>query len=262
MTLDNFLLLLGLMAEATVLGLLLRRRIYKQLPLFSAYLAWSLINDIGLQFLLRRYAGVAVRIYLVSAIIDAVFVFCVLSELSMSVLKPVRASLPRWTLFAVAGLVALVCAVVWPFARPTDFHQGPTFQLVLHMQLTTALVRVLFFLALAALSQLLSLGWRDRELQIATGFGIYSLASLLAALLPRSLPGGFTQHHHLDELVVVSYICAMAYWMVSFAQKVPERREFTPQMQNFLFALAGNARSTRLAMTQSSASKSDRPLHR
>lgn len=144
MTLDNFLLLLGLIAEASVLGLLLRRRIYKQLPLFSAYLAWSLINDIGLQFLLRRYAGVAVRIYLVSAIIDAVFVFCVLSELSMSVLKPVRASLPRWTLFAVAGLVALVCAVVWPFARPTDFHQGPTFQLVLHMQLTTALVRVLF----------------------------------------------------------------------------------------------------------------------
>ncbi|MGA8744143.1 MAG: hypothetical protein WB561_23325, partial [Terracidiphilus sp.] len=169
----------------------------------------------------------------------------------------VRASLPRWTLFAVAGLVAFVCAVVWPFARPSDFHQGPTFQLVLHMQLTTALVRVLFFLALAALSQLLSLGWRDRELQIATGFGIYSLASLLAALLPRSLPGGFTQVHHLDELVVVSYICAMTYWMVSFAQKVPERRQFTPQMQNFLFALAGHARSTRMAMT-SSPSKADR----
>ena len=185
------------------------------------------------------------RIYLVSAIIDALFVFCVLSEISMSVLKPVRASLPRWTLFAVAGLIAVVCAAVWPFARPTDFHEGPTFQLVLHMQLTTALVRVLFFLALAALSQLLSLGWRDRELQIATGFGIYSLASLLAALLPRSLPGGLTQHHHLDELVVASYIFAMSYWMVSFAQKVPERREFTPQMQNFLLAIAGNARSTR-----------------
>ncbi len=201
MTLEILLLLLGLIAEATVLGLLLHRRIYKQLPLFSAYLAWSVINDIGLQFLLQRYAGVAVRIYLVSAIIDAVFVFCVLSEISMSVLKPVRASLPRWTLFAVAGLIAFVCAVVWPFAKPSDFHQGPTFQLVLHMQLTTALVRVLFFLALAALSQLLSLGWRDRELQIATGFGIYSLASLLAALLPRSLPGGWTQFHHLDELV-------------------------------------------------------------
>lgn len=257
MTLEILLLLLGLIAEATVFGLLLHRRIYKQLPLFSAYLAWSVINDIGLQFLLQRYAGVAVRIYLVSAIIDAVFVFCVLSEVSMSVLKPVRASLPRWTLFAVAGLIAFVCAVVWTFAKPSDFHQGPTFQLVLHMQLTTALVRVLFFLALAALSQLLSLGWRDRELQIATGFGIYSLASLIAALLPRSLPGGWTQFHHLDELVSASYICAMAYWTVSFAQKVPERREFTPQMQNFLFALAGNARNARMAMT-SSASKSDR----
>lgn len=245
------------MAEATVLGLLLNRRIYRQLPLFSAYLAWSLINDIGLQFLLRRYANVAMRIYLTSAIIDALFVFCVLSEISMSVLKPVRASLPRWTLFAVAGLIALVCVAVWPFATPSDFNQGPTFQLVLHLQLTTSVVRVLFFLALAALSQLLSLGWRDRELQIATGFGIYSLASLLAALLPRSMPGGWNQYHHLDELVVATYICSMTYWAVSFAQKVPERREFTPQMHNFLLAMAGTARTTRISMANSSEHKDD-----
>ncbi len=130
-TLDTSLLLGGLIAEATVLGLLLRRHIYKQLPLFSAYLAWSLFNDLGVQFLLRRFSGAAMRIYLVSAIIDAVFVFCVLSEISMSVLKPVQASLPRWTLFVVAGLIAFVCAAVWPFAKPSDFHQGPTFQLVI-----------------------------------------------------------------------------------------------------------------------------------
>ncbi len=51
------------------------------------------------------------------------------------------------------------------------------------------------------------------------------------------------QYHMLDQMVSASYVCSMDYWIVSFAQKVPERREFTPQMQNFLLALAGNARS-------------------
>lgn len=202
------------------------------------------------------------RIYLASAIIDALFVFCVLSEISMSVLRPVRASLPSWTLFAVAGLIAVICVAVWPAAKPSAFHEGPTFQLVLHLQLTTALVRVLFFLALAALSQLLSIGWKDRELQIATGFGIYSLASLLAALLPRSFPGGWNFFHHLDEFVAASYIFSMAYWVVSFAQKVPERREFTPQMHNFLLAMAGSARTTRISLANSPEEKDERRIHR
>jgi hypothetical protein len=47
--------------------------------------------------------------------------------------------------------------------------------------------------------------------------------------------------------------------MVCFAQKVPERREFTPQMQNFLLAVAGNARTARIALANSSAEpKNDR----
>ena len=155
-TLDTFLLFVGLIAEASALALLLRRHIYKQFPLFSVYLAWSLINDIGMQFLMRHFASVAMRIYLGSAIIDALFVFCVLSEISMSVLKPIRASLPRWTIFVVAGFIASVCAIVWPFCKTLEEPQHHTFQLIVQLQLTTAVVRILFFLALAALSQLLS----------------------------------------------------------------------------------------------------------
>jgi hypothetical protein len=48
------------------------------------------------------------------------------------------------------------------------------------------------------------------------------------------------------------------YWIVSFAQKEAERREFTPQMRNFLLAAAGGARATRIAMTESRKEKSER----
>jgi hypothetical protein len=45
----------------------------------------------------------------------------------------------------------------------------------------------------------------------------------------------------------------MAYWVFSFAQQEAERREFTPQMQSFLMAVAGSARATRLTLTESAA---------
>jgi hypothetical protein len=47
----------------------------------------------------------------------------------------------------------------------------------------------------------------------------------------------------------------LLYWLVSFAQKEAERREFTPQMQNFLLAMGGAAHSTRVALTESRTGK-------
>lgn len=259
MSLEAIFFLLGVLTEATVLGLLLFRRVYRSFPVFSAYLAWSLINDVGEYLLLRRFPGHARQIYLAGAIIDAAFVFGVLIEISMSVLKPIRASLPRWTIVAVAILIAVVCAAIWPFSTPPGANPlDHSFQIIVQMRLTASVVRTLFFLALAGFSQLLSLGWKDRELQVATGFGVYSLISLLAALLHGSIAPSLEQFRLLDEIVAASFICSMVYWVISFAQKVPERRKFTPQMQNFLVALAGSARTTRIALNESTKRDSTR----
>jgi hypothetical protein len=51
-------------------------------------------------------------------------------------------------------------------------------------------------------------------------------------------------------------MCSLAYWGVCFATKEAERREFTPQMQSLLLAMAGTARSTRIALAESAADKS------
>jgi hypothetical protein len=261
-TLDTALFIVGLVMEATVLGLLLFRRIYKSLPIFSLYLAWSIINDVGVFFLIRHFPNNGLRIYLVSSAVDALLMFSILIEISMSVLGPIRRSLPRWTVLEVGALVLCLCGVVWLFTKPTGYADVPLKQLIVHMQMTTATVRVLFFVALAALSQFLSLGWRDRELQIATGFGIYSLASLLVELTyqnPALLSSPtIAQFHRLEQIASTSYVLSLLYWTFSFVQAEAERREFTPQMHNLLLALAGNARDTRISMARSSSkSKSD-----
>jgi hypothetical protein len=255
--LDSALFLIGLSAEAAIVAVILSKRIFRTFPVFSSYIIWSLLNDAGATTLEHFFPGSADHIYLSATVIDSLFQFAVLVELSMSVLRPVRASLPRAAVFAVSAIILLICAAVWPFAKTPGIEQFQLdSRLLIHLSMTFSVMRILFFLALAACSQLLSIGWRDRELQIATGLGIYSIASLSAALLHTNQSLGnptlTEQYHLLDLMVVASYVCSIVYWIVSFAQKVPERREFTPQMQNFLLAVAGNARSTRLALDDSS----------
>ena len=123
---------------------------------------------------------------------------------------------------------------------------------------TTAILRILFFLVLAGCSQLLSIGWRSRELQIATGLGFYSLVSLGVAMLHTHQTMG-PLYRHLNQVEVASYLCSLLYWVFSFAQKEAERREFSPQMQNLLLAVAGAARSTRMALTDSTSDKERKP---
>jgi len=254
MTLDLKLSLASLLVQALVIGLLIFRRVYKSLPLFSCYLVWLvLVQGIGV-YLESHNSPNYPNLYFAGSIIDTALVLCVLIELSMSVLKPIRSSLPRWTFFVMSGLLVGIFFAIWPFAMPPGLAERlPITQHIIHLDITSSVLRILFFLAIAGCSQLLSLGWRDRELQIATGLGFYSLVSLSITLLHMNQGAGTEDaqriYHILDEVVAGSYIVSMLYWVVSFAHKVPERREFTPQMQGFLLSLAGNARTTRLAMT-------------
>jgi hypothetical protein len=264
MALDANLEFVSSLLVATVIGLLVRREIYKKLPLFSSYLVWLLLVYGASLVVGSRYPAYYQRIFVVASIIDAAFMVCVLVELSMAVLSPIRASLPRWTIFGVAGVLVVAFAAIWPFAKPPGFSaMQPLSQIQVHLETTTAILRILFFLALAGSSKWLSLGWRDRELQVGTGLGFYSFVTLSVSLLHMNIQitsDALRTYHMLDRAVVIGYILSLMYWGVSFAQKVPERREFTPQMQGFLLALAGNAQTTRAAM-RSSEFRKDKVRH-
>jgi hypothetical protein len=192
--------------------------------------------------------------------------FGVLIEVSMSILKPVRSWLPRWAIVAVSVVIAILCGALWIFVKiPGQDALVGNYQVIVHLLLTFSAVRILYFLLLAGFSQLLSLGWRDRELQIATGLGFYSLATLSAVVLHNSVAAvnsaGVAQYHIVDQMVSAVYICSMIYWGVCFAQEVPERREFTPQMQSFILGLVGPARSSRIAMENQSGLTRERMSH-
>ena len=253
--LDNAFLLAAMAAEVAVVGILLYKRAWRTFPVFFIYVAWELTGDVVGSYVMQRHTtGLSSDSYLISylvtQILDSILQLAVLTELGWSILRPLRSRLSSRGLILVVLFIVVLGAAIWPFA---DIHGvaklSAAFRNIIHLQQTTAILRVLFFVLLAGCSQLLSIGWRDRELQIATGLGFFSLVSLATGILRQhmGMPENFNV---LNRLVAVSYICSLFYWVFSFTQKEAEPREFTPQMQNFLLAVAGTARTNRIEITE------------
>lgn len=253
MTLDNALWYGGVLAEAAVLALLLYRRVWRTFPVFFVYVFWVLLIDAGNFEVLRLVGGPSTHGYLIAYVAervgDSTLEICVLIELAWSVLLPIRPSLPKISLAVVALLVLATGAAIWPFSGiHGQAGLPPAWSVLVHVQQTSSILRILFFFVLTACSQFLSIGWRDRELQIASGLGFYSLVSVAVDILEQH-QAMTPRFGVLSQVVAASYFCSWLYWVFSFAQKEAERREFTPQMQNLLLAVAGTARSSRIGLT-------------
>jgi hypothetical protein len=257
MNLDNAIWLAGTLTEVAVIGLLFYRRVWRSLPMFCAFCIWDVLSDL-LEYLADHYFGSSYfEVLFAITIIDSALLFCVLVELAWSVLRPLRASLPRSALVLVGVLILIAGVAIWPFAALPGLAHATSRAGLIFMQLqqTTSILRILFFLLLAGGSQLLSIGWRDRELQVATGLGLYSIISLTVAVLETHQTTA-SQYQHLARFELASYVVCLIYWVFSFAQKEAERREFTPQMRSFLLAAAGATRSMRVGLSES---RSDKP---
>jgi len=254
---DNVIWASCFLAEAALIVLLIRNRVFRAFPSFFVFVCWSFLSDVIFfrpQFLSIPYPTYF-KFFEAQMVIDSALLFAVLVELAWSVLRPIRASLPKYSWIGIAILIAVVGLVLWPIAGLTlpASKLAPAGLLFFRLDQTFAILRVVVFIAMAGLSQLLSIGWRNRELQVATGLGLYSIVSLAVTILHTHQFVG-AQYHWIDELGVASYLCALGYWVFSFATKEAERRAFTPQMQHFLLAVAGNARSARISLADSPSS--------
>jgi len=233
--------------EIIVLAFLLYRAIPRKLPWFFALILWGLISDISLYYALFKFnSDTYFRIFTVSTTVDSVLEFGVLVELIWSVLRPVRSSLPRASFGILLGAVALACLIIYPLAGQTIpanlTEQG---KLGFHLEQTFAIMRVVVFLAMASFSQILSIGWRDRELQAATGLGFYSIMSLIVAVMHTHQTVG-PEYHTLDQVASACYLGTLTYWVLCFATKDRQRKEISKQMRDTLVLIGGTVRTARM----------------
>jgi hypothetical protein len=242
---ENVLALAGVLAEALFLGILVRRRTYRSLPIFFSYIAWGLAGDSAVLILRTLLHNQNLDIWVAEAFIDSIFQYVVLIELAWSILRPIQGSLPKGFLTGLSILIAASAALAWPFCALKD-SPGYAWEwlLALHMQRSFAVLRILFFMAMAGCSQFLRIGWRDRELQVATGLGFYSLVSLAGTMVHSHQALGL-QYYYVELVIAGSYLVSLFYWVASFAQPEAARREMTPAMEEFLLRMAKVTRRQR-----------------
>jgi hypothetical protein len=250
MNFNNALLTTGTVAEIVVLALMLRQKMWRTLPLFCVFIAFTALTDITNSLILYKFPGLFNRAYFWEMGPDSLLQFGVLIELAWSVLRPSRASLPKAALPVLASLIALAGLIIWPLAgSAVPPNLSPHAQLFVHCQETIAILRVVCFLVMAGFSQILSIGWKDRELQVATGLGFFSIISLLVLVLHSHQLVQDPSYTWLDRATSISYLGTLSYWGMSFATKEQERKEFSPQMQQFLLLMGGGARAGRIALS-------------
>lgn len=238
MFIANLLVLLGIVAETAVIAVLSWRRMYRSLPIFFFYIVWGVAGDSTLLVLRTLMHSKSLYPFEIEIYVDSFFQYLVLIELAWSTIRPVHRSLPRGFLLGISILIAAAAVLAWPLSGIKESLDYPRqFLFALHAQRAFAILRILFFAMLACFSQLLSIGWRDRELQVATGLGIYSLVSLGGAMVHSHQSFGL-QYYYVDVAVASSYLLSLIYWIYSFAQQEAARREMTPEMRGILVGLA------------------------
>jgi hypothetical protein len=218
-SIDLTLWLAGIGMEALLLGLVIWKRVYRTLPIFSCFFLWCLLSDGGMAVAVR-FPNAYLQATLVNSTVDALFQLAILAELGRAVVRHNRVTPPSRIVIALFTVLAFVLAAsLNKWIPPTHLPIADMLYLVL-MQLF-AVLRVVFLLTLVWWSSLQGLRWPSRELRILTGLGVYIMATLCVAILHNHNFGGM-QYHWLDQLLVAIYLWTLSYWILAATTSVVE----------------------------------------
>jgi hypothetical protein len=239
--------LLGLIAEISLVVVLIARRYYREFPVFTLCIATDLLSDIGLSVLAALYPLHVVQSVNYALLpLQYLLDLAVLLEISWNVVRPVHTSLPRGTVraFVAAVVLSLLGGVLLAFHFG---HTGNKIQdIKAPLDLMVGLLRMLIFAATAGFAQLLGIGWRNKVLQLATGLSLYSAADLIVSLVARYSGDS----HDLEAIRMIAVTLELGFFVWVFTTKEVRRREFSPQMEQFLVTLAGRAKLARTAIVR------------
>jgi hypothetical protein len=238
---------LGCIAEVLLLGLLIARRHYRKFPVFTLYVAFNTFTDLGLEVLQSgSQAALIQRAFFFVLLLTYVLQLGVLLEIGWNVIRPVQVSLPRGVLKAFTAIMVVSVTVAAIVAWHFDSTNGRINELKDPLDLTFSVLCMLVFALIASFAQVLGVGWKSKVLQLATALSFYSAVDLAVSIAER-MSGRYSS---LEPIHAVAYVLEMGFLIYAFTTKDVERREFSPQMEQFLVTLAGRAKLARTALVR------------
>ena len=226
MTLDNLALLSGFALEAVLVFLLLRRRIWCVLPLFTVYIAWSLSCDAANAVVVHWYPLMYPHIYVFEAIVDSILIFAVQVELLHTILEPETTRISRGLTVLLVVLMAFAALVFWPFANHLlRMDVAPQARFFLNLQCTLSFLRIACFVAMTFSGRPFSIRGGNVAMQAAAGLGFFSLVSLVVTALHSYLSWDSFSYSFLDRVVSISYLAVLVYWVLCISRNAPAGRK-------------------------------------
>jgi hypothetical protein len=239
--------LLGISAEIGLFAVLIARRQYKNFPVFTLYIGFNLLSDLVISALtlsLPPHLGRSLALGLLP--LQYLLELGVLLEIAWNVLRPIHVSLPAGSIRVFIGSVALALLCGTLLAWHLDSAGDKLEDFKAPLDLTFGLLRMLIFVATAGFAQLLGVGWRNKVLQLATALSFYSAVDLVVSLVQRYSGRSIG----LQRVRAMAYLLELCFLVWAFTTKEVRRREFSPQMEQFLVTLAGRAKLARTALVR------------
>jgi hypothetical protein len=200
-----------------ILVLMAKRRLYVQFPLFTSYIAYTI-----LQTVLRAAFLSNIHLYFL------VYWFTAPCEVILSILAAHESFrrvfrvfyLARWfrSCFPEAIALALLYSFLMGYFSPPAHARG-IYAAIISGMLMAQYVILTISIAFFVLTKLLQVPWRIHEYRIVAGFGLSSGVTALAAGV-RSV--FVTRFPFLsDMLPAVSYLLALGIWLSAMAYPLP-----------------------------------------
>ncbi len=222
-SLDNVLWAASLVGHAALFVVLVYRKRFLRLPVFSAFAIFEALRTI-LLFVVYKYGtrhGYFLA-YWISGGVDYVFQVALVFEVALDVLRPTglwvldsRRYFLRW---GTAGLIMSAAVAMMmgpPQAKGLDLWD-------VRITVFTSMLTCQLFLAMTLSANRLMLRWSDPAVAVAQGLSLWALIALIEDLGHVAL--GW--NHHFVFLVNVrmfAYLAMLGYWITVFW--LPYRKE-------------------------------------
>ena len=207
----NALWMIQPLLQLGVAGIMLRRKLHKNFPVFFTYVV-SQIPIFCVVFAAYKWGsyGRYFYAYWISAAISLVLGFKVIHEIFLDVFRPYHALKDLGSvLFKWAALVMLLIACVVMADSPSA--ADPLAQAVLTVQRCVRVIQCGLILFLLLFARYLGASWKQNSFGIALGFGVFAGVELSAVAM------GLNDHlaqSTLNLINTAAYECAIVIWFV------------------------------------------------
>jgi hypothetical protein len=227
----------GFIGHAVLLAVLLYRQRVREIPVFTAYIAFQTVLTPLLYVFYKDGSHVWYgRVYWSSALLDFAFQIGIVVEIARIVLRPTG----TWVqdaksqfLLSGTGAVLLAAALAW-FVSPPAANLLDMWEV--RGNLFTSLVICELFVLMSITANRLGLGWRSHVMALGQGLTAWALIAVLIDAL-HSYLGTEREFTTLEHVRMTVYVAALAFWTVQLWVDEPERQPISSDLHKYIVDL-------------------------